>query len=692
MFTIRKRIATIATICSLITGLSLGILSYYYSGDMADDDSKMLMLATSQEKKTELNGILSKIEQSVDTLTEISVSELTDFEKFKTDPSYVEQYTKKIEGTVLKFAEKTEGALTAYVRYNPEFTSPTSGIFYTRNSTDDGFESIEPTDFSIYEKDDLEHVGWYYIPVENKKPTWMNPYLNQNINVTMISYVIPVYIDDVSVGIIGMDISLSTIESMISEATIYDNGYSCLIDTNHNIVFHKDYELGDSLSEKASEAEAIVADNGKEDQVVAYEYMGTKKQMAYQTLRNGMKYILTATDGDISGKSSGLLKLMILFLLCGLLISCIVGWIISGRISDPIKNITEIIGRISKLDLQKDMRTEKLAKRQDEIGKMSKEVEIMSTELGSMTRQIHNSCNIVNDSVRSLEEVMKSTGELCQSNSATMEEMSAGMEESASTMEVIHQNVGSVNDNVKRINEISDKGYHVSGEVKTRAAELQQYTESADKRTREMYAQLRENSDAALHQAEAVSKIHELIQAISDISSQTNLLALNASIEAARAGEAGKGFAVVASEIGALAGQTQVSADDIKKMVYEVEVAVKNMQSCIATSTEFLEDTVLKDYREFSEVGSAYNEDASAFEEFMQTIHNSVNSLSAAMDEITNSLNVIGQAVTDSASGVSDIADKTNELVNSTLHAGEMVSQSVENIATMEKLMKKFTF
>lgn len=691
MFTIRKRIATIATICSLITGLSLGILSYCYSGDMADDDSKMLMLATSQEKKTELNGILAKIEQSVDTLTEISMSELTDFEKFKTDPSYVEQYTKKIEGTVLKFAEKTEGALTAYVRYNPDFTPPTSGIFYTRNSTDNGFESIEPTDFSIYEKDDLEHVGWYYIPVGNKKPTWMNPYLNQNINVTMISYVIPVYIDDVSVGIIGMDISLSTIEGVISEATIYDNGYSCLIDTDHNIVFHKDYELGDSLSEKASEAEAVVADDGKEDQVVAYEYMGTKKQMAYQTLRNGMKYILTATDGDISGKSSGLLKLMIIFLICGLLVSCIVGWFISGMISAPIKNVTEIIGKIAKLDLQKDIRTEKLVKRQDEIGKMSKEVEIMSAELGSMTKQIHNSCNIVNEGVRSLEEVMKSTGELCQNNSATMEEMSAGMEESASTMEVIHKNVESVNDNVKRINEISDKGYQVSGEVKTRAGELRQYTEAADMRTREMYAELRENSDTALHQAEAVSKIHELIQAISDISSQTNLLALNASIEAARAGEAGKGFAVVASEIGALASQTQVSADDIKKMVYEVEVAVKNMQSCIATSTKFLEDTVLKDYREFSEIGSAYNEDASAFEEFMQTIHDSVTSLSQAMDEIAQSLNVIGQAVADSTSGVSDIADKTNELVNSTLRAGEMVSQSVENIEAMEKLMKKFT-
>ncbi len=121
--------------------------------------------------------------------------------------------------------------------------SPPPDFFLTRNSTKDGFESIEPTDFSTFEKDDLEHVGWYYIPVENKKPTWMNPYLNQNINVSMISYVVPIYMENESVGIIGMDISLETIENMISEASIYENGYSCLVDTNH-IVAHKEYQLG----------------------------------------------------------------------------------------------------------------------------------------------------------------------------------------------------------------------------------------------------------------------------------------------------------------------------------------------------------------------------------------------------------------------------------------------------------------
>lgn len=690
MKTIRKRIVAIAAICALIMGLSLGGLSYYYSGHMATEDSETLMLAKSEETKAKLDSILSGIQQSVATLTEIAVSELDDFDSFKTSSKYVENYTKKIENTVLRFAENTDGALTAYARYNPDFTLPTSGVFLTRNSTDDGFKSVEPTDFSTYDKNDLEHVGWYYIPVENKKPTWMNPYLNENINVTMISYVIPIYIDDVSVGIIGMDISLDTIQKKVEEATIYENGYSCLVDSEGGFVQHKQFQLGDKLEEKAAEVGAIVADAEKENTVLGYHYQGEEKKMAYQTLQNGMKYILTAPVADIEANSNALLKTMILYLIAAFILTSICSWFISGTIAKPMKQITSVIAKIAQLNLQKDERVALLSKRKDEIGVMAQEVAVMSGELGNMAGQIENSCTVVNDGIGILEKTMEETNELCQDNSATMEQMSAGMQESASTMEAILKNVDNVNGNVQDINQASVQGSEISKEIKERAKNLKEHTREANERTMEIYADLKEKSDSSLQQATAVSKINELVQTISEFSEQTNLLALNASIEAARAGEAGKGFAVVASEIGNLAGQTQVSADDIKKMVEEVQEATKNMQTCIGTSTGFLENTVMKDYKDFGKLGEMYSEDATTFENFMVDIHARMETLQKAMDEIVQSLEVIGQAISESAAGVSDVADKTNVLAGATVRASDMVSESRENVSTMQQLIKKF--
>ncbi len=690
MKTLRIKIVMITIICSLVMGISLGILSYIYSSDMAVEDSKEYMLSKAEEKKTEFNGILSKIQQSVDTLADISVGRLSDFKRFKTDAGYVREYTESIEDILLHFAERTEGALTAYVRYNPDFTEPTSGLFLTRNSTSDGFKSVEPTDFSTYEKDDLEHVGWYYIPVENKEPTWMNPYLNQNINVSMISYVVPIYMENESVGIIGMDISLETIEAMIAKASIYDDGYSCLVDTNYNFVVHKEYSLGDSLKEKAAEVEKIVADEQKEDQVISYKYNGQKKRLAYLTLANGMKYILTAPESDIQAKSDTLLKIMILFLFCGQVVSFFVGFVVSGRISGPIRQVTQWVDKIARLDLKAPKDSAKLTKHKDEIGIMARAVEQMQGELRNMATQIGNSCMVIKDGTNSLGDVMGGTNILCQDNSATMEQMSAGMQQSACTMDVILKNVENVKGDVEEINQKSVQGKEVSEEVKERAVKLENYTATANERTKGVYVELKEKSDAALHQAEAVSRIHELIQTISSISAQTNMLAMNASIEAARAGEAGKGFAVVASEIGNLAGKTQISADDIRKMVLEVEEAVQNMQACITTSTEFLENTVMQDYKEFSEVGINYRDDAGTFEEFMTAVHNLVENLTVAMEEIVRSLDVISQAVNESAEGASNITEKTNELVKATADAGKLVKQSAEKVALLEELVDRF--
>lgn len=74
---------------------------------------------------------------------------------------------------------------------------------------------------------------------------------------------------------------------------------------------------------------------------------------------------------------------------------------------------------------------------------------------------------------------------------------------------------------------------------------------------------------------ENAASISEILGFIKNVADQTKMLGLNAAIEAARAGEHGRGFGVVAEEIRKLSDQSKQTADEIGKLIREIDVTVK---------------------------------------------------------------------------------------------------------------------
>lgn len=693
MKSLRFKITIAIIFCSLISSTIIGFLSMSNSRDISNQGAEKELSLTCENAGSEINALISKIEQSVNTLSDIALERL-DFSKFKNNDSYVTQYTNDLLDDFYTFSEHTDGAVCSYIRYNPDFTDPTSGIFLTRNDTQSDFDSVTPTDFSMYEKDDAAHVGWYYIPVENKAPIWMSPYLNENVNIYMISYVVPLYVDGTSVGIIGMDIDFSQITDLADSLSIFDTGYSFIANNDGTIAYHKDLSTGTDLASvnngELSTVKDYLSNSANENTAAEYTYNGSEKYFSFSSLRNGMRLVLTAPLSEIKATADALSTQIFGFLVFGIVISAVLGIIIGTNISSPIKKMTQIIKQTAQLNFHKTSYGAKLAKRKDETGAMAKAIQEMRHVLRDLVTSMEGVKDNLVGNMDLLDDIMKENNAISEDNSATTQEMAAGMEETTANTSMIVGNITSIQVNASDISKLSAQGQTQSVEVMKRARDLRDTTISSSDKTMEMYQSMKQKTTDAIEQSKIVSKIDELTDDIRKISSQTNLLALNANIEAARAGEAGKGFAVVATEIGALANQTFQTVDGITQIVSEVNSAVSNMANCIQIIMQFLDETVVTDYSSFRDVGEKYEMDANTFADSMNHIYSEVSDLLQKINEIANAIENVNTNVLQSSEGVNLIAEKSSEAVEKTSQGYKNLQENKEKLAELKELIDKF--
>lgn len=693
MKTIRTKIIMSILLCSLLTASVIGTLAMVNSSQMASRDSKERARREGELYAERINSIISQIEQSVNTLSD-AVSDDFDFDAFVRSKAYADVYTQKITAEAVNFASHTDGAVTAYIRYNPQYSNPTSGIFLSRNSTKDEFTLLTPTDFSMYDENDDAHVGWYYRPVKAGQPLWMEPYLNENINVYMISYVVPLYASNgTSIGIVGMDIDFSMITNNVDAISIYDTGYAFLTNADGELMHHKYItqslnmaELDSSLSDIAS----VLNDSSRQGDGYLYTYQNVKNQLFYFDLDNGMKLVLTAPDKEIFADANRLVGLILGALVLALIVSAVIGIVIGNMISKPIRYVTDIIQQTSRLDFTPTQMGKKLRKQKDEIGVMATSVHEMREVLRDIMARLEKANSTIVENVSGLDDIMKANSDHAMDNSAATQQLAAGMQETTDNTENISKNIEEVKKSSASVYRLAVEGEKNSQLIQERAVAMEETSVASSSKVDEVYSKIKDKTNEAIEQSKAVARINELTKDIKDISSQTNLLALNASIEAARAGDAGRGFAVVASEIGTLASQTLHSVDNINEIVGEVNLAVNNLTECISTIMDFVENTVVGDYENFKKAGAEYRQDAGEFKTVMSQTKEAMQELEALIEQISGAASGINSMMAQSSAGINDIAEKSGKTQEITAEGCERLKECRQSIEELRKIVEQF--
>lgn len=303
----------------------IGGLSIYEVDRFVQHQTEDYINVTCEKDASQINDIFGDMEKSVHIM-ESYVLGLINSKEDIGDAKKQADILVRSDEMFVDVANNTDGAVAYYFRFAPELSHNTYGLFYSKVKGKDRFIRFEPTDLSLYSKDDTEHVGWYWQPFEARKPVWMTPYYNQNNDILMISYVVPMYYDNEFIGIVGMDFDYTVLTDKVHNIKVFENGFA-----------HLEFEGADVYNTDHVE-DAKLHENPE-------KYLSVSEE-----LRNGMTLIISASYDDIRRIRYDIaLKILLVVLLLAALFS-LVAILVVRRIVYPLKTLTDASVKLSNGD------------------------------------------------------------------------------------------------------------------------------------------------------------------------------------------------------------------------------------------------------------------------------------------------------------------------------------------------------
>jgi len=340
---IRNKILNLNVSGLLLCALFVGGFGIICANNFVKENARERLELISQRESTRITAQFENVEQYVKTLTYVVLDGLDSFD-ILVDSSTQEQFTRQNLNFMRATIRNVSNAVAVYLRYNPLFTPPTSGVFMAKTSKKSGIQKQVPTDFSKYEPEDIEHVGWYYVPIRSGKPLWMDPYENKNIDVYMISYVVPLFKFGKEVGVVGVDVDFNYLIQKISEIKLFETGFAYLERNDGKIAYHPNLAVG-----------SVAPESGD---VVLEKTL----------LPNGMRLVLQVPKSEINKTRDVLIIKIVSFSLFILALFILISFRIARSITRPLSTLNAAAKQMTAgfLDVKFDTDSP------DEIGELGK--------------------------------------------------------------------------------------------------------------------------------------------------------------------------------------------------------------------------------------------------------------------------------------------------------------------------------
>lgn len=570
-------------------------------------------------------------------------------------------------------------------------------VLYTRSGNAIKREAVSQLE------EELNTGEFYNVPFSKGQSALIEPYFytfpdgQKNFIVTLAR---PIRFKGKIAGVIGIDINLEAIQTMINSIRTTDNSTKLLLSTRGTIVGTSSTDLlGVALtskesSDKLGDIEQHIA-SGNATQLEAPSRLLSEKSffsfypIQVSDVANNWSLLSVVPRSEAMAEATALgRQIALYFVLITIMVTGAILYMIRN-ILHPIHALTSRLEAFSQLDFTKDDSKIWLVSLKDEIGDMARSLKKLQINVVDTLKYISDQASNFMDNAQTL-------ASLSQQSVASTEEVKASVDQAVLLSQNTLGSIEQANSETQHIADTATTNASSAEEGAAASAQTAVLNERMTVDVREMTARItdagkksKDSGDSIRKVNQSVSSIANFVSTITGIADQTNLLALNAAIEAARAGEAGRGFAVVAEEVRKLAEESNVAAHEVEKLIGALQTDTHSANSIITEMQGILAETVSIAQETESELQATIQQ-TDALNNIMQNIAATAEEQAASSSEMSRSMRSVTEDTQNVVGALNNIHSAMEETARSSEHVAEEAQQMTQGVRSLQEQIAQF--